>query len=316
MGICLEPGVQIRVKNETNLIPMTWKSIIDRLLYSLISVCLTLLLVACSSIDEGGQLATLRIGLLPDESEAELYRRYTPLFEFLEKETGIPIELTIPDSYDELVELFSGGSVDLAYFGGYTFVKANIDHGAVPLVMRDVDINFTSVLIANGNSQVKDFTETVGKRFAFGSRLSTSGHLMPRHFMISEKNIDPEKHFSSVRYSGLHDQTAYWVRDGEVDLGVANGRIIRKMLQDGRLRPQDIRIIWETPPYSDYVWAVQAGVTRKDRDKIRQAFMKLSVDNPSHAVILHNIDAGGFLPASEQDFIDLKKIAISMEAGE
>jgi phosphonate transport system substrate-binding protein len=182
--------------------------------------------------------------------------------------------------------------------------------------MRDVDTKFTSVFLVKGNSPTRDLTKTGGDRFSFGSRQSTSGHLMPRFFMVSEQNIIPEKHFASVRYSGRHDLTAYGVRDGAVDLGVANSRIIRKMLMDGRLEPQDIRIIWETPPYSDYVWAIHPRVTVKDRAKIRQAFLNLSVDNPSHATILANLDTGGFLPASEQDFIDLKAIVNDIEAGD
>jgi phosphonate transport system substrate-binding protein len=265
-------------------------------------------------LDEGVQLATLRIGILPDETEAELYRQYKPLFDYLQKETGLPVEVTVPDSYAELVDLFARGSVDLAYFGGFTFVNVSNHHDAIPLVMRDVDINFTSLFFVKGNSQTRDLTKTGGERFSFGSRQSTSGHLMPRYFMEIEQNIIPEKHFGSVRYSGRHDLTAYWVRDGAVDLGVANSRIIRKMLRDGRLEPQDIQVIWETPPYTDYVWAVHPGVTVKDRARIRQAFLSLSADNPSHTTILANLDAGGFLPASEQDFLDLKGIVNDMEA--
>ena len=293
---------------------MNKKFSMPRLIYGLIGTCVTLVLMSCSSLDEEGQLTVLRVGILPDESKAELYKRYTPFFEYLKKETGLQVEVIIPDSYSELVDQFARDIIDLAYLGGFTFVQANSNHAAMPLVMRDVDTQFTSVYFVKGNSQTRDITKTAGDRLAFGSRQSTSGHLMPRYYMQVNQNIIPEKHFGSVRYSGRHDLTAYWVRDGAVDLGVANSRIIRKMLKDGRLEPQDIQVIWETPPYPDYVWAVQPDVTVKDRAKIRQAFLNLSIDNPSHTTILANLDTGGFLPASEQDFYDLKSIVNDIKA--
>ncbi len=273
--------------------------------FGLLSIGLALVLSACSSGKETA-LDTLRFGLLPGESEEQLRERYTPLFEFLSEETGIPYRLIVPDTYGDLIELFATGQIDLANFGGFTFVKANMAHGAVPLVMRDTDTRFTSLLLASAESPVKGLSELKGKRFTFGSRLSTSGHLMPRFFLQTEKAIVPEDYFASVRYSGKHDRTVYWVRDGEVDAGVANAAIVTRMIEDGRLGRQDVRSLWETPPYPDYVWAARAEIPEADREKIRQAFLKLSMDDPRHGAILGGIDAGGFLPASVRDFSQLK----------
>ena len=276
--------------------------------YSLFGIVVAMLFSACSAPDETSSLATLRIAILPDEGEEILRERYTPLFEYLTQETGLPCQLTIPPTYGGLVESFGNKEIDLAYFGGFTFVKASIVHNAVPLVMRDVDTRFTSVFLIRGNSPAKTFSDLMGARFSFGSSLSTSGHLMPRHFLQAEKNIVPEQYFSAVRYSGKHDQTAYWVRDGEVDLGAANSAVIRKMLTDGRLAPGEVQILWETPPFPDYVWAVQQALSEADKEKIRQAFLKLSKDDPDHAAILDGVNAGGFLPASVRDFAELKSI--------
>jgi len=274
----------------------------------LIGAGLALHLSACSGPEQEPSNETLRIGILPDEREEVLRERYTPLFEFLSQETGHPYELLIPNSYEDLLRKFGEGQIDLAYFGGVTFMKANSDYDAVPLVMRDVDSRFTSVLVVAGD---KTFEELQGKRFSFGSKLSTSGHLMPRHFLQVERGVNPEKYFRSIRYSGKHDRTAYWVRDGEVDAGMVNSEIIRKMFADGRLRPGDIRIIWTTPPYPDYVWTLHPRIHPVDSEKIQQAFLKLSIGNPKHESILSNISASGFYPASIEDFSMLKQVMTS-----
>lgn len=115
-------------------------------------------------------------------------------------------------------------------------------------------------------------------------------------------DITPEAHFGSVRYSGQHDRTTYWVRDGEVDASVANTQIVEKMLGDGRLQAGDVRAIWTTPPYADYVWAAHPNVAPAERENIRRSFLKLSVDDPSHVPLLSSLGAEAFYPASMRDF--------------
>ncbi len=256
--------------------------------------------------------AVIRVGVLPDMDRQELLKRYVPLLDYLSGETGFAFELVTPKTYDELLKLFGDGTVDLAYLGGLTFVKAYVFHGAQPLVMRDVDTRFTSYFLARLGNPESGLDDFKGKKFSFGARLSTSGHLMPRQFLKTKKGIEPEAFFGEVRYSGAHDKTAYWVRDGEVDLGVANSEIIKTMFRDGRLKKSDLRVLWETPPYPDYVWAVRRGVDETTMTRLRDAFLSLEAGNRDHADILLLMGAGSFLPTGANDFMSLKLIAESL----
>ncbi len=276
---------------------------------------IAVLLISCSNgtDQEGPPLTTLKIGVLPDENEESLRGRYAPLLAFLSRETGIPSTLFIPDSYGELLAWFANGKVDLAHFGGATFVKAHDDHGAIPLVMRDVDTRFSSLFVARTDHPAKKLAEFKGKSLAFGSRLSTSGHMMPRYFLRHKKGITPEEWFDAVVYSGKHDKTVHWVRDGVVDLGVVNAAIYRSMLAKRRIEPDELHIIWETPPYTDYVWAVRGAVAKEDCDKIRMAFLKLSSEKEEFDLILSKMRAGGYLPANMNDFAKLQQVMNSLD---
>lgn len=267
------------------------------------------------SIDDPGHLAlptTLRIGVLPDESPERLRQRYEPLLDHISEQLQISCELVIPSSYDELLSLFTDQSVDLAYFGGFTYVKARQKTGAVPLVMRRIDTRFTSYFLVTGDSTVESLQDLRGKRISFGSRLSTSGHLMPR-FFLGQQNIDPESYFNEIFYSGAHDKTAYRVRDGQVDVGAANAATVRSMLEDGRLDKGDIRILWETPPYADYVWAMRPVFETSARERLRDAFLLLTPEIDRHAAILAGVNAQGFVPADPDFFSDLEQIAAKTE---
>ena len=256
--------------------------------------------------------AVLRVGILPDSSVDILQQRYAPLLDYLSAETGLEYKLVLPENYAALIRLFRDKEVDLAFFGGFTFVKVQAFYGARPLVMRDIDTRFTSWFLVKGENSALELADLKDKTFSFGSKLSTSGHLMPRYFMQVEKQIVPEQFFSEIHYSGAHDRTAYLVRDGKVDVGVANAEIIFAMIKDGRLKQGEIRSLWQTPPYPDYVWAVHDNLDEDVMTSLRNAFLKLDKNNKNHSKVLSRLGARFFLPAVAGDFIRLKRIAKSL----
>lgn len=257
------------------------------------------------------EISVLRIGVVPSESEQKLLARYQSLFVHLADETGVPYEFIPSGSYTDLLDHFHNGRIDLANFGGVTFVKAYKRDNAVPLVMRDIDSEFTSYFLVAAGSSARTLEDIKGATFSFGSRNSTSGHFMPRYFM-EQSGIRPEKFFKDIQYSGKHDTTALWVQEGKVEAGVANSRIIKTLFENGTLNKKQIRILWETPPYSNYVWAVHPTMSDALQSKVRDAFLKLDPENPKHRDILKNLDAGSFLPAHISEFSDLIAVQRNM----
>ena len=256
--------------------------------------------------------SVVRVGVLPDMSVEGLQQRYNPLLNYLSDETGFEFTLVLPADYGELLKHFGRGEIDLALFGGLTFVKAKDLYQAEPLVMRDVDMRFVSAFVVRNSDPATDLADFKGKVLAFGSRLSTSGHLMPRYFLQDRKQITPEAFFSQVDYSGAHDSTAYMVRDGEADVGAVNVEIMNGMLRDGRLKPGDLRVIWETPPYPDYVWAVPGHLGEDIRTPLRDAYLGLDLNDEYHGQILADLGARSFLPAGAKIFGPLQEIATNL----
>ena len=254
----------------------------------------------------------LRVGLLPSQDVARLRERFVPLLDYLAEEIDIEIKLIVATDYGHILQLFRNNQIDLAHFGGFGFVQAYAFYDAEPLVMREIDTRFTSWFLVRSDNPAKNISEMRGGRFAFGSKLSTSGHLMPRHFMKSHQQISPEEFFSELRYSGAHDKTVDSIYKGDVDLGVANPFIVKAMLKDGRLQEGALRVIWETPPYSDYVWAVHNNLDKDIKAQLLNAFLALDATNIKHKRILSNLNSSGFLPAGAQDFESLKEISSSL----
>ncbi|MDH5217343.1 MAG: phosphate/phosphite/phosphonate ABC transporter substrate-binding protein, partial [Gammaproteobacteria bacterium] len=216
-----------------------------------------------------------------------------------------------PDTYQDLVELFEQDKVDLAIFGGYLFLKVKESRGAKPLVLRNVDEKFRSMVVVNTRHDVTNFGGARGLSFAFGPKLSTAGHLMPR-FYFKNNGINPENFFQNIIYSGSHSRTVKLVEEGRVDAGVANAITVKRMLTTGEVDKTKLRIIWESPPYTDYVWAVQKTMSDKKMNRIRDSFLSLDPGIARHETILSTLGAGYFMPAGQGAFAELSRVAISL----
>ena len=155
-----------------------------------------------------------RLTAIPDESPTELARKAAPLVKYLEGTLGMKVEYTPVTDYAAAVEALVNRKVDMAWFGGFTFVQANVRSGGkvIPLVQREEDETFRSVFISS-DPAVKTLADLKGKDVSFGSQSSTSGHLMPRSFLL-QANINPEKDFGRVAYSGAHYATIAAVASG------------------------------------------------------------------------------------------------------
>ena len=276
------------------------------------------LIIACTMLyacaDDGAVDASasgpIRVLVLPDQSPDALLARHTPLIDYLKRTTSLDIELSIPSDYEDLLAQFYAGSVDLAWFGGLTYVRADRYTHAVPLALRDVDLQFTSCYLASASDSRATVRDFEGEAFSFGPRLSTSGHLMPR-FFLTDDGVDPESFFSEVRYSSGHDRTAQSVANGAVTLGVANCVIVQSLLDNGALGDDQIRVVETTPPYSDYVWAAHASMDESVRMAILDALLALDAAVPEHREILKLQGANAYLPAGREDFDMIRMAAES-----
>jgi len=270
-----------------------------------------LLCFACSN-DHPPQpnISSLKIAVLPDQSKERLLIRYQPLLDYLTKETNITFSLITLDSYKDAINQFKNKSVDIIRLGGVTFLQANHTANAQPLVMRDVDTKFEShffTRIDHPNNKMADFKN---HSISFGSKISTSGHLMPRHFLNKNWGIEPESFYKNIIYSGAHDKTIELVLQGKVDFGVANSIVLENFINSNNIDNKKIKLIWKSPPYTDYVWSVQDTLPQFITDKLMDAFLKLDINNPNHKPILDILNANAFFPASTQDFEILKNIVL------
>jgi phosphonate transport system substrate-binding protein len=254
----------------------------------------------------------LKVSAIPDENPNELLRIYTPFAEYLARELGMKVQFTPVVDYAATVEGLAAKKLDLVWYGGFTSVQAvrRTNGTAQRLALREEDAQFKSVFIAKPGSPIKNLEDLKGKTFAFGSVSSTSGHLMPRYFLLQAK-VNPEKDMKQVAYSGAHDATALWVESGKVDAGALNFLVWDKLVQQKKVDLGKVNVFYTTPPYVDYVWTARGDLDRGVQDRITAAFLKLDYANPEHRRLLDLHRTKKYIRADDADWKGTEEAAIS-----
>jgi len=249
----------------------------------------------------------LRISMIPTTDPGKMLRDAAPLVAYLEQKTGAKITMTIPTNYAAVVEAMINDHVDIAHFGGFTFVQISARAGARPLVQREQDQKFHSLFITQPGSNINSLKDLAGHTFAFGDVNSTSGHLMPEYYMRDAK-VDTRV-IEKALYTGGHDATALAVANKKVDAGAMDENVFQTMMKGGKITDRHVKVFYTTPPFFDYVWAAGKGLDPKIADSFAKAMLDLDARNPQQKIILDVLNAGKYVRANNSDYAKLRQAA-------
>jgi phosphonate transport system substrate-binding protein len=252
----------------------------------------------------------LRVTTIPEEAATEQIRKFGPLTKYLERMVGAKVEFVPVNDYPAAVEALVNKQVELVWFGGFTYVQAQIRSGEkiIPIAQREEDTKFRSVFITQTNSGIKSLADLKGKQVSFGSPSSTSGHAMPRSFLL-EAGIDPEKDFKRVAYSGAHDATIASVVSGRVDAAALDITVWRKFVAENKVDTSKVDVFFTSPPFYNYNWSVHADMPAAQREKITAALLNLNMNNPEGIEILTLNRATKYIPTKPENYKGLENAA-------
>ncbi|GJE56522.1 MULTISPECIES: putative selenate ABC transporter substrate-binding protein [Methylobacterium] len=250
---------------------------------------------------------------IPDQDEARLVERFGKVASYLQQKLGVPVKYLPVKNYSSAVTAFSNGEVQLAWFGGFTGVQARrLVPGSQALAQGAEDAVFRTYLIANtrlGLEKSAEFPKgTPGKTFTFGARSSTSGRLMPEYFIrqaFPEKT--PDEVYSRIGYSGEHSRTIQLVQSGVFDLGAVDYTVWDLDAKAGKIDPDKVRVVWESPPFANNQWSVRGDVDQTwgkgFTEKLRQALLGMS-----DPILLAPFGRSKFIPVKNDAYAPLIEV--------
>lgn len=284
----------------------------------LLTVLLILSLAACSQSDKTGSEApeasnenpVFKIGAIPDQNASKLNRRFEELAEYIGEKTDLEVEYVPTVDYAALVTAFERGEIHLGWFGGLTGVQArNVVPGSEAIAQRPRDEEFHSVFIAQKDLDVSNLEDLKGLSFTFGSESSTSGHLMPRYF-IMEEGINPEEDLNGLpNYSGSHDKTWKLVESGAFQTGALNEAVWESAVADGKVDLDKVKVFYTTPAYYDYNWTinnVDETFGEGTKEKVKNALLSFGEEQ---AEIMDLFEDSKFIETTNENYDAILSVA-------
>jgi phosphonate transport system substrate-binding protein len=268
---------------------------------------LLLALAALSTAALAQAQAVFKVTTIPEEAASEQIRKFGPMVKYLERTLGTKVEFVPVSDYPAAVEALVNKQVDMVWFGGFTFVQAKLRSGdkIIPLAQREEDTQFRSVFITQKTSGITKLSDLKGKQVSFGSASSTSGHLMPRSFLL-EAGLEPERDFKRVAFSGAHDATIASVVSGRVDAAALDITVWRKFVTENKVDTSKVDVFYTTPPYFNYNWSVHADMPAAQREKVTKALLGLSTDNAEGKEVLGLARATKYVPTQAENYKGLE----------
>lgn len=261
-----------------------------------------------SSGPEKPRLTTLWFGFDLRLGPKEELLIYTPFLKYLEKATGKRFRIKFTGKYEDTVENLGKGVTHFAAIGTLNYVIGSEKYGIKYLVSgvnKDGDPKYHSIIITGPDSDIQTISDLRGKCFAFGSQMSTQGHLIPRK-MLEDEGItlnDLSKHI----YTGSHINAVKSVLNGDCDAAGIQDTLAERLVSEGK-----VKILKVSETYPSSLIAYNKTLDSKIVNAVRTALLDFE-PVVKHKNMLYDWDKTemplGFTQINELELNKVKKLA-------
>ena len=204
---------------------------------------------------------------------------YTNLIKIVENLTGFEINTVKVTDYNAAVEAMRAGRVDIAWYGGKTYIKAaeiaDAEAFAAGVRPGEKNANYFAYFVVKKDSKIKKFTDVKGKVLSLNSIGSTSGDLIPQVELVKINLSTTNKdHFKNVFYAGSHDACLLAVLNNHSDVCGMSSRNFEARLADKTFTMDQVRIVHKSDAVPPPPLAYSKRIPLEDRKKIKQAVLE------------------------------------------
>lgn len=195
--------------------------------------------------DRTGWPASLECGLFGgDDAEAALETN-GPIAAHIESWIGIPVNYTTGTSYNAVIESMRAGHTNCGTVGPFSYILAVQEAGAEALAISvttraepavydpALTPSYYSVISVKKGTGVNTLEDLRGLSFSFVDPASTSGHLIPKAYLLNN-GIDPDAEMQTV-FSGSHPTSAIALWNDKVEAAASTETTLYNLAQEGQI---------------------------------------------------------------------------------
>jgi phosphonate transport system substrate-binding protein len=276
---------------------------------ALIRVVIVAALWAVIAVAPRSAPAEITLGILPRLGPVDLYEMFTPLAEYLGRETGEKVSLVIPRDFDAFKMMVNANLVDLGFCNSLIYVQLKKERDIDPLAVASepkAGTNVRGIIIARRDSGIKTVRDLKGKKLVFVERDSAAGHIF-QMLTLSKVGLDIHKDIVTLPFAKKHDNVIMAVFNKAADAGGIREDDLEKM--KGRVDVSKLKIVSYTDYYPNWPLFSTPRLKEETAARIRAALLKLKPNTPQVRTVLGRAVLTGFAPVSDRDYDQLREAA-------
>ncbi|MEZ0391037.1 MAG: phosphate/phosphite/phosphonate ABC transporter substrate-binding protein [Pseudobdellovibrionaceae bacterium] len=269
--------------------------------------------------EKGSRENPILFSMVPAKDTRTLMLHGEEFSKWMEKETGLHFQVTVPTSYIAVVEAFGSKRVDIAYLNTTSYFlaqeKYQVEAEFITL-NRDGSNHYKGQFIVRADSKIKKLEDIKGKKIAYVDPTSASGYILPA-FMLKQKAIKPAQEV----FAGKHDSVVSMVYQKQVDVGAT----FYSIPEDGEIRDarslvrtqypdveEKIKVLAYTPSLMNDAVVFRSDLDEALKEKLIKAIEKW-IQTPEGKVTLKALSNGSNLRrVKESEYSESRKIIKEM----
>jgi len=255
------------------------------------------------------QAAEIKFVVLPRLSAVEMHSMFTPLVDYLSRETGEKVTLVIPKDFEAFKTAVKTGQADLGFANSVIYVQLKKEAGIDPLALSSEPksgTRFRGIIISRKDSGIAKVQDLKGKRLVFVDKDSAAGYIF-QMLLLNKAGLDVQKDFTQLPFAKKHDNVTMAVFNKAADAGGIREDDLPKMKDKVDL--EQIRIVGYTDYFPNWPVFSSQKLGRDTAAKVKAALLKLKPNDPQSAKILGPAQLTGFAPVTDRDYDELRKAA-------
>ncbi|SPD74907.1 membrane hypothetical protein [uncultured Desulfobacterium sp.] len=253
----------------------------------------------------------ISIAIFPCTDEVLSFKKFNPLITYLKKETGLNLEMVVPNDLEEFERKIKSGTISFALQDPhiYNMISHQFDNSSLlGTLTRDGKDSQSGVVIVRKDSGIRQLKDLSGKTVMFGPKLSTTKWLAAK-LLFEENGIHLDKDLKSYSNGKCCEDIAFSVFLKSVDAGVICDHFLGEHSQKQQelgVEAKELVVIARTKSVPTRVFAACRGVAGDIINKTNNALLNLDNRKGSDKDILFRAELGGFKKADATNYEILK----------
>lgn len=256
--------------------------------------------------------ASFRVGFVPSDGQAEARSLGEEFAHILSERIGRKVEPYVSEDYGSLISAMKDHRIDFAFFTAATFVQAERDAKAKPLLKKAWATPFyRSVLLVRAKSSIRSLEQLKGKKVAFVDRQSASGYLYPMRALraaVGEGLVE-------TRFSGSHPASVELLKSGAVDAIAVYAHdpdsSVNAWTERSGAPSSTARAIWTSRPIPGDPFCVRADFYEawpRAVHELMYAMIELQEDPAVGARFMRAVGAGSLSYATARQYDSIREV--------